>query len=224
MVQTIMASILAVFLFMGINIPQQQTKQGVAATAASLFVPAAIAEEDKDSKDKADSKDDEGSKDEADSKDDKDSGDDHDSKSTSTSGVLICSALSVVEQKVSTGEDAEKKSAESEKEAKEAKDEAESKKTEVDDDDEASESEKDDADKHAKEKEDEFEKVKKEHDDAKSKLDEAKKELEVAKAAVTTAPCTTVGGQPGYWSNAAGTPVTTGTASAPKSFREVHGQ
>jgi len=196
MVRTIMASIFAVFLFMGINLPQQEAEQGAVATAASLFVPAAIAGEDKDSKD---------------------------TSSTSTSGVLICSALSVVQQKVSTRESAEHESADSEKEAKKAKDEAESKKAEVDDDDSASESEKKDEDKHAKEKDDEYKKAKKEHDDTKSKLSEAQTELAAAQTAVSTSPCTTVSGKPGYWSNAAGTPAPT-TSTAPKSLREMHGQ
>jgi len=248
MIRTIVASIFAVFLFMGINIPQQETEQGVEATATSLFVPAAIAEENKDSKDKVDSKDDEDSKDKADSKDDEDS---KDTSSTSTSGVLICSALSVVEQKVSTlkttekkaaaseqkEKAAEKKAADSEKEAKDAKDKEDAKKAELDDDDSASESEKKDEDKHAKEKDDEYEKAKTEHDDTKSKLSEAKKEhddtksklneaqteLAAAQTAVSTSPCTTVSGKPGYWSNTAGTPAPT-TTTAPKSLREVHGQ
>jgi len=221
MIRSIMATIFAVFLFMGIDTPQLETGQGVKISLASVLVPAANAEKEPEkSKPAEESKESE----EGTGSEEATGSEESDATDTPT-GPWMCTALATVQTKHDESQKVEKEKADKEKEAKESKDEADAKKAKDEDDDSVSKSKKEDDDKKAKEKDDEFEKAKKEHDDAKSKLDDAEKELKAAKTAMTTSPCTTVSGQPGYWSNAAGTPKpTTSTTTAPKSLREMHGQ
>jgi len=215
MIRSIMASIFAVFLFMGIDTAQLETDQGAGTSVASLFVPAANAEEE-DSNKSADSEENQDSEDNSDS-------DDATSTGTAT-GTGVCTSVATVQYKYDASKEVEKEKVDHENEAKEAKDAADAKKAEDDDDDSVLESEKSDDAKDAQEKDDDYEQAKKEHDDADSDMKDMESKLAVVKASASAAPCTTSGGQPGYWSNAAGTPVSSPAATTPKSMREVLGK
>jgi len=160
-----------------------------------------------------------------DSKGSKNSKDKDSSNTTTPAGPWMCKALATVQKNLETKKKMEKEEADKETEAKDSKDEADEQNAKDEDDDSVSESKKEADDKDAKEKDAEYENAKKEHDDAKSELDDAEKELKAANTAATTSPCTAASGQPGYWSNAAGTPKPiTSSTTTPKSLREMHGQ